>query len=192
MRTFFILMLGVVFSFGCARVRVEAPKEPIKVDISMRLDVYQHIQKDIDAIEGIVSGSKKEVQPSDNQSLLDYFISNAYAQEGLSPEAEQAALRRRDRSSVLATWQARGVVGEDKLGLLQIRDTNISDPSLAELVKMENSDRMIIYRSLAQKNKTTVEEIQKLYAQRLQRDVPSGTPIEISSATTGRYEWIIK
>ena len=61
MKIALILMLGVIFSLGCARVMVQAPKEPIKVDISMRLDVYQHIQNDIDDIESIVSGSKEEV-----------------------------------------------------------------------------------------------------------------------------------
>jgi len=38
--------MGVFLTVGCAKVQVQAPKEPIKVDISMRLDVYQHVEKD--------------------------------------------------------------------------------------------------------------------------------------------------
>ena len=50
MKKIFLACCAVVIGLGCARVRVEAPKEAIKVDISMRLDVYQHVQKDIDEI----------------------------------------------------------------------------------------------------------------------------------------------
>ena len=56
------LSMGVVGSLvlgGCASVQVNAPKEPIKMDISMRLDVYQHVVKDIDDIESIVAGGGK-------------------------------------------------------------------------------------------------------------------------------------
>ncbi|MDP2911312.1 MAG: hypothetical protein Q8N76_03140, partial [Candidatus Omnitrophota bacterium] len=58
MKNIFIVSIALVAFLGCARVRVEAPKDPIKLDISMRLDIYQHVAKDIDAIEGIVSGNE--------------------------------------------------------------------------------------------------------------------------------------
>ena len=94
---YFVVLAFAFFLFSfmaCARVRVEAPKDPIKVDISMRLDIYQHVQTDINQIENIVSGAQEKPKPKDGQSLLDHFIHSAYAQEGLSPEVEQAALRR--------------------------------------------------------------------------------------------------
>ena len=191
-KTIFLIILCVLVSLGCARLRVEAPKEPIKVEISMRLDIYQHIQKDIDAIEDIVSGSKEETKPSKKQSLLDYFTLPVYAQEGLSPEVGQAALRRKDRYPELVKWLEEGIIGENKSGLLEIRDTNAADETLKQLVKVENDDRMIIYQSLAKKNNTSVEEIQRIYAERLQKDVPSGAPIEVWNASSGVYEWKIK
>jgi uncharacterized protein YdbL (DUF1318 family) len=191
-KTIFLIIIFILFSLGCARIRVEAPKEPIKVDISMRLDIYQHIQKDIDAIEDIVSGSPKESQPSDKQSLLDYFIVPTYAQEVLSPEVEQAALRRKNRLAELSSWLQKGVVGENKSGLLEIKNTVTSDDYLKQLVKAENNDRMIIYESLAKKNNTSAEEIQKLYAQKLQEKALLGTPIEVFNASSGTYEWKIK
>jgi uncharacterized protein YdbL (DUF1318 family) len=158
----------------------------------MRLDIYQHIQKDIDAIEDIVSGSPKETKPSQKQSLLDYFIVPTYAQEVLSPEVEQAALRRKDRLAELSSWLQKGVVGENKSGLLEIKNALTSDDYLKQLVKAENNDRMIIYESLAKKNNTSVQEIQKLYAQKLQEKALSGTPIEVFNASSGTYEWKIK
>lgn len=186
------LMLGVIFGLGCARVRVEAPKEPIKVDISMRLDIYQHIQKDIDAIESIVSGSETKPKKGDNQSWLGYFVNTAFAEEELSPEVERVALRRRDRISDLNNSQSGGVIGENKFGLVEIRAPEKTDSAVEALVKTENSDRMIIYEAVAERNNTSVEEVQKLYAQRLQKDAPAGTPIEVLNESTGKYEWKIK
>lgn len=190
MKTYIILIAGVILSLSCARVRVEVPKEPIKVDISMRLDIYQHVQKDIDDIENIVSGSKEKPKAGNNSSL-NYFVVTAYAQEGLAPEVEDAALRRKDRRTELISWEGKGVVGENMSGLVEIRKPEGATDALEQLVKSENSDRLIIYQAVAEKNGTSVEEVQKLYAKRLQEDAPSGTPIESLNAA-GDYEWKIK
>jgi len=40
MRILLSLMMFLAVGLGCARVSVQAPKDPIKVDISMRLDIY--------------------------------------------------------------------------------------------------------------------------------------------------------
>ena len=192
MKKTLVFLLGLILAFGCARVRVEVPKEPVKIDISMRLDIYQHVQKDIDDIESIVSGSKEKAKPKDNHSLRNFFIGSAYAQEGLSPEVEEAALRRKDRREELSSWEAKGVVGENKLGLVELKDSGAGAPDIAQLIKTENSDRMVIYQSVAKKNNSAVEDIQKLYAKRLQQDAPAGTPIEVLNEASGSYEWKIK
>jgi len=184
MKTFALFLISVLVSLGCARVRVEAPKEPIKVDISMRLDVYQHVEKDIDAIEDIVSGNKPKPQSKFQNNLFGLIVTEAYAAD-LSPEVEQAALRRRDRKAQLAGWQARGVVGENNTGLAEVRDALKADGSVAPLVSAENSDRMAIYQAVAAKNGTSVEEVQKLYAQRLQEDALAGTPIQGGDGSWG-------
>lgn len=192
MKRLLIVLMGIIFIFGCARIRVEAPKESIKVDISMRLDIYEHIAKDIDDIEGIVSGSGEKAKPKDNRSFLGYFTKDAFAQEGLSPEVEEAALRRRDRHSELSLLQGKGVIGENKSGLIEIRDASAADSSVEQLVKAENDDRMIIYQAVAKKNNTSVEEVKNLYAKRLQQDAPTGTPIEVVDEATGAAKWKIK
>lgn len=181
MKTAALLMLAVIIGLGCAKVQVQAPKEPIKVDISMRLDIYQHIEKDIDQIENIVAGK-------DKQSFLVGLVGVAFAEEGLSPEVEEAALRRKDRRSELLSWEGKGAIGENKSGLTEIRDPSAADPSIQQLVSAENSDRMIIYRAVAAKNNSSVEDVQKLYAKRLQDDAPGGTPIEVLNQS-GSYEW---
>jgi len=193
MKTFLLVAISLIFALGCARVSVQGSKEPIKVDITMRLDIYQHVQKDIDDIESIVSGGAKEkVQTKDNQSFLRFLLKNAYAEDGLSPKVQEAALSRRGRLSDLASWESKGVVGENKLGLVEIRNAGAADSSVGQLVQAENSNRMVIYQSIAEKNGTSVEEVQKIYAQRLQNDAPSGTPIEVLDQSTGQYTWKVK
>lgn len=192
MKVFSILLIVTFFSLGCAKVNVGGTSEAIKLDISMRLDIYQHVVKDIDAIENIVSGSKDKKKVLDKQSFLRIFVSEAYAGEGLSPEVEQAAFRRKDRLLQLSSWEEKGIIGEDKSGLVEIRNSQSSDSSLNQIVSLENSDRMIIYQFVANKNGTSVEEVQKLYAKRLQQDAPLGTPIEIVNQKTGSAEWKIK
>ena len=192
MKILILLLTSVIVATGCARVLVQAPKEPIKVDISMRLDIYQHIEKDIDEIENIVSGSSEKPQSKASPNILNFFVKEAYADEGLSPQVEQAALRRRDRRSQLFSWEEKGVVGENKVGLAEIRILDQVNDATQKLIEAENSDRMLIYQAVAVKNGTSVEEVQKLYAKRLHADSPSGTPIEVFNEANGSYEWKIK
>ena len=179
--------------FGCARLNVGGAKEPIKVDISMRLDIYQHVQKDIDSIENIVSGDKSQpAKKPDGRSFLNYLIGNAYAQESLSPEVEQAALRRKDRKATLSSWEAQAVVGENRSALVEIRNPEVADSAVVEMVRSENEDRMIIYRALAKKYGQTLEEIQRTYAEKLASQAPAGTPVETFNILKGYSEWKIK
>lgn len=162
---------------GCARVAVEAPKEPIKVDITMRLDIYQHVVKDLEAVDDIVYGPAEKQKAGDDRSFLNLF-ENAYAEESLGSEVEQAALKRKGRLPALTAWERKGVVGENLLGLVEIRNSSLATGEVEELVRQENADRMAIYNSLAARNNVTVEEVQKVNAQRQQEKAPSGTPIE--------------
>ena len=177
----FLAFLGV----GCASVQVKAPKDPIKVDITMRLDVYQHVEKDIDAIEDIVSG-KSAPKPKDG-SKLDLFFTDAYAEEAIPADVEAAAIGRRDRRAELLMHEGEGHIGENRMGMVEAR----SSEAPAGLVSAENADRLFIYRSISQKNGASLEDVEKLYAKRLQEDAPLGTPIEAVDAA-GNYSWKIK
>lgn len=192
MKNTLILLSAAILALGCARLSVQGSKEPIKVDITMRLDVYQHVEKDIDAIEGLVTGEKDKAKPADKQSLLNRLVPSAYAQEGLSPEVEQAALRRKARVDELHALEARGVVGENKSGLVEARDMAQATGAVSQLINAENNDRMLIYNAVAVKNNTSVGDVQKLFAKRLQGRAPSGAPIEVLNAGSGVYEWTSK
>ena len=193
-----VLVLAFVFcaasvSMGCARVRVEAPKEPIKVDVSMRLDIYQHVAKDIDNIESIVSGAGQKSGAADKSSFLSPFaLDTAWAQEQLSPEVEAAALRRRDRFQSLQSLEQSGVVGENRLGLVEVRSPSNASNDTYALVKAENADRMSIYQAISKTNNLALEEVEKLYAQRLQTSALSGTPIEVLDQAKGDFIWKTK
>jgi uncharacterized protein YdbL (DUF1318 family) len=189
--TLYTVLIMTLPSIGCARVRVEAPKEPIKVDISMRLDIYQHVAKDIDDIESIVSGGGSQTIKG-SQSFLRRVIGVAYAEDGLSPQVEQAAFRRRDRLAALNEWEQKGVLGENQSGLVEIRDKGAATADVEQLVSEENDDRMIIYQGISQKNGITVVEVQKIYAKKLQDNAAASTPLEVLNAQTGNYEWKVK
>ncbi len=191
-----VLMTGTVLFFGCARVKVGGTKDPIKVDmnVTMRVDVYQHVEKDLDDIDSIVYGNKSSqpVNKDDKQSLLGLFISEAYAQQGLSRDVEDAALRRRDRLAALFALEGRGIAGENRSGLVEIRAADKADTQAVALVNAENADRMIIYQAVAARNGVGVEEVQKQYARRAQQEAPAGTPIEVLNPAAGAYEWKVK
>jgi len=104
----------------------------------------------------------------------------------LSPEVEQAALRRQGRYDQLSGLEAGGIVGEDHAGMVKVVGKAGADT--ATLVAAENGDRGVIYNALAGKNGTSLDEIKRVYAKRLQKDAPVGTMIEIVGAN-GAYEW---
>jgi len=166
MKNFWIILVVLVAFFGCARVRVEAPKEAIKLDISMRLDIYQHVAKDIDAIEDIVSGNTPKPAPGKKGSMMDVLVTEAYAQDSFGPEVEQAAYSRRDRKPQLDSLETSGTVAENKLGMVEIKGS--ADSSVKTLVEAENADRMVIYKAIAAKNGISIEEVQQMYAKKIQ------------------------
>jgi len=169
MKIAYLVIAVLVLGIGCARIKVEAPKEPIKLDISMRLDIYQHVAKDIDAIEDIVSGGSAKPVSGQKGSMLDILVTEAYAQDSFGPEVEQAAYSRRDRRPQLDSLEASGVVAENQLGMVEIREG--ADSSAKALVDAENADRMVIYRAIAAKNGVSVQEVQQIYAKKIQENM---------------------
>jgi uncharacterized protein YdbL (DUF1318 family) len=183
------IFVALLVAAGCASVSVRAPKEPIKVDISMRLDIYQHVQQDIDEIESLVSGG------GGSSSLIDpfkFFVGVAYAQGGLSAGVKEAALRRKERRPRLMGHLASGVIGENAYGFLEIRKAGQADSTINNIVAGENNDRDLIYKAIAFGNGAPLEGVQTMYAARLQNDAPAGTPVQSLDRSTNRYEWRIK
>jgi uncharacterized protein YdbL (DUF1318 family) len=161
---------------GCATVEVKAPKDPIKMDIAMRLDVYQHVVQDVDDIESIVEGRSGKAATVVS-SIGGFFVGTAYADDGgLSPDATNAAYRRRDRRDELSSLEVQGVLGEGRSALVVVRSSG--NARAQQVMTDENNDRMIIYRAIAAKNGSSVEDVQKVYAERLRAGVPAGTQVQ--------------
>jgi uncharacterized protein YdbL (DUF1318 family) len=171
-----VLVIGSAAGFGCARVEVQAPKDPIKMDISMRLDVYQHVVKDIDEIENIVAG-----KPAGQLAWASFLVQTAYAAD-LDPAVEAAAIRRRDRKWQVDSLLSEGFLGENYQGYLEVRKNGNDARAAADA---ENADRTVIYESLAKKNGTTVGEIQKIYAEKLRGSAPGGSPVQSTDGAWG-------
>jgi uncharacterized protein YdbL (DUF1318 family) len=168
---------------GCASVEVKAPKEPIKMDIAMRLDVYQHVVKDVDSIESIVeAGSPKAATRV--SSIRGFWVGTAYADDGLGQEAFDAAYRRRDRRSELTSLETKGALGEGSNALVTLRDSG--NAQAKGVMTAENNDRMIIYRAIAAKNGSSVEEVQKVYAGRIREGLPSGAYFQNAEGSWGQ------
>jgi len=178
-----------IFLVGCARVDVGS-KEPIKLDVNMRLDIYQHVASDAASIEDMVSGpQKKEGAAPQQTSLFDLIVPAAYAQDASGFPAEVAAAieRRKARRERIVLLASQGYVGENKQGFIDIFDKTSLDSAKIELVEQENKDRLIIFEYVAKKNGASVAETGKIFAERIQKDAAAGTPIE---GTPG--QWVVK
>lgn len=167
------LAVSVFFLMGCARVNVET-KKPIKVDVTMRLDIYQHVTQDAQTIEDMVS--------SKQSSFLILGIDEAYAQEetGYPAKVKEAIENRKLRRDDLVSWESKGAIGENVLGMVEVRNASLGGQEVASLVEKENNDRRIIYQHISEKNGAAFDETAKIFGKRIQADAPSGTPIESS------------
>jgi uncharacterized protein YdbL (DUF1318 family) len=171
------IALVLLLLMGCARVRFES-KDPIKVDVTMRLDIYQHVAKDVAAIEDLItSGSEKKDAKASPKSLSWLGVAEVYAQddlEGSYPSDVQAAIeRRKARRQELLALESEGAVGENALGFVVVKKAGA-----ASLVEEENNDRRMIYQYVASKNQAGVDNTGRVFAKRIQEDAPQGTPLE--------------
>jgi len=119
-------------------------------------------------------------------------VTDARAQEGISADVETATNSRRDRRADLMVLEIKGVIGENRSGLVQIMPGRDADAAANAMVAQENKDRMVIYNSVVAKNHLPIEEVQTMNAKNLQCDASSGTPIEVLNAQGSAYEWKVK
>ncbi len=174
-----MLLIGL----GCAKVNVETAK-PLRVDINMRLDVYQHVVKDIDSIEDQVYG--------DNEKKINFLDwgENVYAQDH-DLEVTTAIERRKARFDDLEPVLEKGYVGEDFNGDLQIIDESLPPQRLKEisaLIREENRDRAIIYEATAAKNGVAIEDVRRIVVNDHYQRAPKGYWFQMES----EGEWIRK
>ncbi|MGA7215717.1 MAG: DUF1318 domain-containing protein [Terrimicrobiaceae bacterium] len=162
-----LTLLGACLTLGgCKAPTVNlATSEPIKVDINMRLDVYQYSS----------TSAKKPAQgqaPTTTQT----------------PEA-----RRRNRMADIQQFKNERLVGEGHEGLLVIRSKPEGEYGdyVRVAVEEENADRMDLMKSLAESQKTSLPEIQGKQAELWRNRSFKGEWIETPGAD-GTWNWVQK
>ncbi|OPY64307.1 MAG: hypothetical protein A4E63_03536 [Syntrophorhabdus sp. PtaU1.Bin050] len=142
------------------------------------------IQKAADQIVDDVRGTPAKEKPDNkedaNSSFLDGFRnlgigpSNAYAQiniEVSTPAIRNLRQAMKDRFAALKPFYDKGSIGENNMGLLDIRDTsplNLKEKAdVARLADQENRDRRALYSEIVKANSLKPEslpQVQKLFA----------------------------
>jgi len=153
-----------LFLTACAGPTVNlATPQPIKVDIAMRLDVYQHAKE----------ASKKST------SSVATSIDPAEA--------------RRNRMADIQTFKNSRLVGEGRDALLAIRVETPGDYGdfIRKTVDAENADRMALMKSDAEKQKASLPQIQTKQASLAAKLAFKGEWIEVVK-DDGSAEWIQK
>lgn len=161
-----LAVAGLALGGGCALPPVNlSTSEPIKVDIAMRLDVYQH-----NGGEG--AAAKPAPAPA----------------RGGDPEE-----RSKNRQADIQTFKNSRLVGEGHDGLLVVlEETAGSDGDyMRATVAAENSDRMAQMKAQAKKEKRSLVDIQKETAALWANRSFKGEWIE-TRGTGGSYRWVQK
>ncbi|MCB1194661.1 DUF1318 domain-containing protein [bacterium] len=199
------VILQVVGYFGCTKHTVKLEQDaPFRVDVNMRIDVYQHINDHANTIEDIInssSGSQLRRVVQTMFALLAEVTPSVYAQSDsimnqLSPMAKNAIENRKGRRNEIVECQSRGVLGENAVGMVESVNLNsLSEDdrtTVSALESAENHDRSIIFSELAQIEGTSAEQVGKVYSVSLQKNAPAGTPIKVYNAQSNGYSWIKK
>jgi uncharacterized protein YdbL (DUF1318 family) len=143
-----------------------ATEDPIKVDIAMRLDVYQH------------ANAKPEGSPAATRK---------------PDAAEDPASRRRNRMADIQTFKNDRIVGENREGFVSIRDLPQGEYGdyVRKTVEAENADRLAQMNDIAEARKTSLPAIQKEQAELWRNRAFKGEFIEVE-IEPGVWQWTAK
>lgn len=164
-----VALAFVLTSGGCQMPSINlATNQPIKVDIAMRLDVYQHDE----------DGPSPVATPKPAPG----------AAAALEP-----GRRRKDRDADLQTFKKARFVGEGHDGLLVILKAPEGNPGdyLRHTVAAENSDRMADMKAYAKSQKLPLAEVQAGQGELWRNRSFKGEWIETKGAD-GSYQWVQK
>ena len=187
MRKGFVVLLSF-FVLGCAKVNLQTEK-PLKVNINMRVDVYQHVVKDVEAIEGQIYNQNKKINLNGC-----FFLESVYAQE-FSSSVEKAIQRRKKRLSDIEEYAKQGVIGEGKNALLVVVAKKINSSlkkKVEELISEENKDRLVIYKATAAKNGVSLKNVEKIFFAAHYNHAQPGMWFEVFDSKTNSYNWVKK
>jgi hypothetical protein len=153
----------------CKPIDVElATEEPIKIDISMKVDVYQYggVEKDEEKKE-------KEKEKLSYEAVVDRMWA---------------------RMAEIQELKNNRIVGENRMGLLGIRDRPAGEYGdyVDKTVREENVDRAFLMTHETKTEGTDLAEVQlRQWRSRAQASFP-GEWIEVEGNQAGRYKWTQK
>lgn len=175
----FLLACFLFLCLSCARVDVQTSK-PIQLDINMRVDVYQHVVKEVDSIEDQIYGDD-----GNKVNRIFGFSNCAYAADYNENELEEVVNRRKARGGLIEQLMDTGAIGENREAFLEERSG--LDSSMQRIVVEENQDRAKMYAILARKNGVSISDIKKVVFQDHYNRARSGWWFEVND--NGRYVW---
>jgi len=82
--------------------------------------------------------------------------------------------RMEERLPTIDDLKAKGAVGENNQGYLEVRDAAAGGSNARNIVSAENRDRGTVYSAIAEKNKTTSEQVGRARARRIAANSASG------------------
>ncbi|HRQ89934.1 MAG TPA: DUF1318 domain-containing protein [Bacteroidia bacterium] len=154
------LPLGLASCLKPFDVNVATP-EPIKVDLSMDVHVYQH---------GVATDPKKAEASADFRSAMD---------------------RRRNRMSEIQELKNNRLVGEGRSGLLSIRNRPAGDYGdyVETTVDAENADRELLMRHESEEKSLPLDAVRREQWRHWQRKSFPGEWIEVGGEDGAPYRW---
>jgi len=156
--TFAVLLLP---SCSLPPVNLSTP-DPIKVDVTMRLDVYQY---------------KGDEPGTANAAQVSY---------------EDAVVRQRNRMAEIQTLKDNRLIGEEHRGLLYLREKPAGDWGnyVERTVNAENEDRTTLMRYMAKESNRALHQVQeeqwKLRTEKAYKD----EWVELPGDKPNSYQWV--
>ena len=116
-------------------------------------------------------------------AIASNAIAASYDLKTLTPEIKQALDGRRDRFDELQSLKSQGIVGENKVGYVEVLTPN--DTAKAA-VNAENKDRKLIYVAIADQNDLTTNAlgtIESVFAEVQRSKAQAGDRIQLENGT---------
>ena len=155
------LALAVLALAGCNSIPIDVgTKEPVKVNIAMKVDVYQHSDP---------NGPKKAAP---------------------QPVTTDVAKSRRNRMGEIQILKNSRLVGENHAGYLEVRTLPPGEYGdyVKTTVDAENSDRGRLIEKLAKEKNIPVSQAERQQAELFQKGAFAGEWVEVGDAE-GKYAW---
>lgn len=154
---------GIAFVSSCTptiKTENEVTIKPIQITLDVKLKVDRELDRTLNSDRNVKADS----------------------------DSDDVRSRRRARRESIQAWKQAKLIGENNSGLLQIRtaDGKIDD-AVREAIEAENTDRKLIFETIAKRENIPAEAVARRMAGRMNERAASGTWIQDASGN-----WTVK